>query len=90
MTKTWAKVIELAAVPADDVTAVISKGREIALYSVDGLVYATDNICTQRYATAFSMATRSNVRCIREGSMCATARPCARRSPWISGPTPCG
>ncbi|SAL42733.1 Rieske (2Fe-2S) domain-containing protein [Caballeronia turbans] len=50
MTKTWAKVIELAAVPADDVTAVISKGREIALYSVDGLVYATDNICTHGHA----------------------------------------
>lgn len=50
MTKTWAKMIELAAVPADDVTAVTSEGREIALYSVDGSVYATDNICTHGHA----------------------------------------
>jgi naphthalene 1,2-dioxygenase system ferredoxin subunit len=42
----WTKVIELEALPTEDVTAVNVGGREIALYSVDGTVYATDNICT--------------------------------------------
>jgi naphthalene 1,2-dioxygenase ferredoxin component len=46
----WTKVIELAAVPADDVTSVNASGREIAIYSVDGEVYATDNICTHGHA----------------------------------------
>ena len=50
MERTWTRVIELAAVPADDVTAVSAAGREIAIYSVDGVVYATDNICTHGHA----------------------------------------
>jgi naphthalene 1,2-dioxygenase ferredoxin component len=43
MEKQWTKVIELVAIPADDVTAV-------AMYSVDGVVYATDNVCTHGHA----------------------------------------
>ncbi|TGN95704.1 non-heme iron oxygenase ferredoxin subunit [Burkholderia sp. USMB20] len=50
MAGTWTKVIELKAVSADDVTAVNAAGREIAIYSVDGAVYATDNICTHGHA----------------------------------------
>ncbi|ANB76983.1 naphthalene 1,2-dioxygenase [Paraburkholderia phytofirmans OLGA172] len=50
MEKQWTKVIELAAIPADDVTAVIAGGREVAIYSVDGAVYATDNVCTHGHA----------------------------------------
>jgi naphthalene 1,2-dioxygenase ferredoxin component len=50
MAGTWTKVIALTAVPADDVTAVSAAGREIAIYSVDGEVYATDNICTHGHA----------------------------------------
>jgi naphthalene 1,2-dioxygenase ferredoxin component len=50
MTKQWTKVIELIAVPADDVTAVNVGGRELAIYGVDGSVYATDNICTHGHA----------------------------------------
>jgi naphthalene 1,2-dioxygenase system ferredoxin subunit len=50
MEKQWTKVIELVAIPADDVTAVTAAGREIAVYSVDGQVFATDNICTHGHA----------------------------------------
>lgn len=50
MATRWTKVIELLAIPADDVTAVDAGGREIAIYSVDGTVYATDNICTHGHA----------------------------------------
>lgn len=37
-------------VPQDDVIAVSAGGREVALYGVDGEVYATDNICTHGQA----------------------------------------
>jgi naphthalene 1,2-dioxygenase ferredoxin component len=50
MEKTWLKVIDVSAVPTDDVTAVTAAGREIAIYGVDGEVYATDNICTHGHA----------------------------------------
>lgn len=46
MEQTWKKVIALAKVPANDVTAVCAEDQELAIYSVDGDVYATDNICT--------------------------------------------
>jgi len=50
MQKQWTKVIALAAVPADDVTAVNAAGKELAIYGVDGEVFATDNICTHGHA----------------------------------------
>ncbi|MGN6230490.1 MAG: non-heme iron oxygenase ferredoxin subunit [Trinickia sp.] len=50
MEKQWMKVIELTAVPADDVTAVTAAGQELAIYGVDGEVFATDNICTHGHA----------------------------------------
>ena len=37
-------------VPQEDVIAVVVAGREIALYGVDGEVFATDNICTHGQA----------------------------------------
>lgn len=46
----WMKVIELSAVPADDVTAVNAAGLELAIYGVEGEVFATDNICTHGHA----------------------------------------
>ena len=45
-TTQWTGLIELAAVPADDVVAVQAGGRELAVYGVDGAVYVTDNLCT--------------------------------------------
>ncbi|RKF49821.1 non-heme iron oxygenase ferredoxin subunit [Paraburkholderia fungorum] len=50
MEKQWMKVIEWAAVPRDDVVAVEAGGRELAIYGVDGEVFATDNICTHGHA----------------------------------------
>ena len=37
-------------VPQDDVIGVVVAGRDIALYGVDGEVFATDNICTHGHA----------------------------------------
>ncbi len=37
-------------VPDDDVIGVQVAGRDIALYKVEGTVYATDNICTHGHA----------------------------------------
>ncbi|KAF7963724.1 naphthalene 1,2-dioxygenase [Cupriavidus sp. UYMU48A] len=50
MTETWIEAAVLASVPQDDVIAVAVQGKEIALYGVDGDVYATDNICTHGHA----------------------------------------
>ncbi|BDB28403.1 ferredoxin [Cupriavidus sp. TA19] len=50
MTETWIEAALLSSVPQDDVIAVAVEGREIALYGVDGDVYATDNICTHGHA----------------------------------------
>ncbi|MDN6884672.1 non-heme iron oxygenase ferredoxin subunit [Variovorax sp. CAN2819] len=46
----WTDAAALDDVPADDVIAVLLGGNEVALYSVEGNVYATDNICTHGHA----------------------------------------
>jgi naphthalene 1,2-dioxygenase system ferredoxin subunit len=46
MAEKWLDVAALDEVRQDDVIAVEAQGREIALYGVDGEVYATDNLCT--------------------------------------------
>ena len=46
MSDNWMDVLALDLVPEADVTSVIVEGREIALYEVDGEVFATDNLCT--------------------------------------------
>ncbi len=46
MTIHWLVVAPRSAVPEGDVIGVQVEGREIALYGVDGEIYATDNICT--------------------------------------------
>ncbi|MEM5429191.1 non-heme iron oxygenase ferredoxin subunit [Cupriavidus oxalaticus] len=50
MTETWIEAALLSSVPQDDVIAVAVEGKEIALYGVDGNVYATDNLCTHGHA----------------------------------------
>ena len=49
-TTQWIDAAAQDAVPLDDVIGVAVDGRQIALYSVDGDVYATDNICTHGHA----------------------------------------
>jgi naphthalene 1,2-dioxygenase system ferredoxin subunit len=46
MSDNWMDVLALDAIPEADVTSVTIDGREIALYEVDGEVFATDNLCT--------------------------------------------
>jgi naphthalene 1,2-dioxygenase system ferredoxin subunit len=50
MAKNWIDAAALADVPEGDVMAVLVAGKEIALYEVDGEVFATDNICTHGHA----------------------------------------
>ncbi len=42
----WIDALPAAALPADDVIGVAVAGRDIALYTVGGVVYATDNRCS--------------------------------------------
>lgn len=46
MSVQWIKAIGRAEVPEEDVIAVQAGDHEIALYGVDGEVYATDILCT--------------------------------------------
>jgi naphthalene 1,2-dioxygenase system ferredoxin subunit len=46
----WVDASALDDVPDDDVAGVAVQGRDIALYKVEGEVYATDNTCTHGQA----------------------------------------
>ena len=50
MSENWIDAAARADVPEGDVMAVQLGGKEIALYEVEGKVYATDNICTHGHA----------------------------------------
>ncbi len=50
MTGNWIAALALDALPEGDVIGVHVAGRDIALYEVDGAVYASDNICTHGHA----------------------------------------
>jgi naphthalene 1,2-dioxygenase system ferredoxin subunit len=46
----WIDAAAFDDVPQDDVVGVEVAGRDIALYGVDGTVFATDNLCTHGHA----------------------------------------
>jgi naphthalene 1,2-dioxygenase system ferredoxin subunit len=46
----WVKAAERNALSDGEVIGVIVEGREIALYEMEGEVFATDDICTHAYA----------------------------------------
>ncbi|BEP65277.1 non-heme iron oxygenase ferredoxin subunit (plasmid) [Variovorax sp. V213] len=46
----WTDAAPLDEVPTDDVIGMLVGGRDIALYNVDGQIYATDNVCTHGHA----------------------------------------
>jgi naphthalene 1,2-dioxygenase system ferredoxin subunit len=46
----WTDAALVDDVPADDVVGMVVDGRDIALYSVEGKIFATDNICTHGHA----------------------------------------
>lgn len=50
MSENWIDAGALADVPEGDVVGVQVGGKEIALYEVEGEVFATDNICTHGHA----------------------------------------
>lgn len=50
MSDGWVKAAERSALADGDVIGVLVEGREIALYDIEGVVFATDDICTHAYA----------------------------------------
>ena len=46
----WVKAASRADLAEGDVLGVLVQGREIAVYDLDGTIYATDDICTHAYA----------------------------------------
>ncbi len=46
MSNNWTDIAATDDIPNDDVIGFDVSGKSIALYQVDGEVYATDNICT--------------------------------------------
>lgn len=50
MNAIWVEAASVDSVPTDDVAAFEVQGRDIALYCVEGEIYATDNLCTHGHA----------------------------------------
>ena len=50
MADNWVKAADRSALNEGDVLGVIVAGHEIALYDIEGQVFATDDICTHAYA----------------------------------------
>jgi naphthalene 1,2-dioxygenase system ferredoxin subunit len=50
MAENWVKAADRGALGDDEVIGVVVGGREIALYEMDGELYATDDVCTHAYA----------------------------------------
>ncbi|MGH7098801.1 MAG: non-heme iron oxygenase ferredoxin subunit [Stellaceae bacterium] len=46
----WVRVARRSDLGADEVLGVMAVGKDIALYEVEGRLYATSNICTHAYA----------------------------------------
>jgi naphthalene 1,2-dioxygenase system ferredoxin subunit len=46
----WIKAADRSALGEGEVIGVIVAGHEVALYDMDGAVFATDDICTHAYA----------------------------------------
>jgi naphthalene 1,2-dioxygenase system ferredoxin subunit len=50
MADNWKDISAFDDVPEEDVLGVQADGKDLALYNVEGQVYATDNICTHGHA----------------------------------------
>ena len=50
MSENWTDAAAVSDVPEGDVIGVKVAGRDIALYEVEGAIYATDNVCTHGHA----------------------------------------
>lgn len=50
MNNHWVDAAAVDALPDDEVTGVDLDGKSLAVYKVEGAVFATDNICTHGHA----------------------------------------
>lgn len=50
MANNWLDISAFDEVPEEDVLGVETAGKDVALYKVEGQVYATDNLCTHGHA----------------------------------------
>jgi naphthalene 1,2-dioxygenase ferredoxin component len=50
MNKNWIDISAADKLPEDDVIGVQAAGKDLALYKVEGRVFATDNLCTHGHA----------------------------------------
>jgi naphthalene 1,2-dioxygenase ferredoxin component len=50
MNKNWIDISAADQLPEDDVIGVQAAGKDLALYRVEGQVYASDNLCTHGHA----------------------------------------
>lgn len=50
MSENWIDAVAVDAVPEGDVVGVNVAGKDIALYEVEGEIFATDNVCTHGHA----------------------------------------
>lgn len=46
MSNHWTDIASVEAVPEDDVIGIDVADKSLALYQVEGTIYATDNLCT--------------------------------------------
>nr|BAA20390.1 ferredoxin [Pseudomonas putida] len=46
MTEKWIEAVALCDIPEGDVLGVTVEGKDLALYEVEGEIYATDDLCT--------------------------------------------
>jgi naphthalene 1,2-dioxygenase ferredoxin component len=50
MSNNWIEVLPVEDIPDNDVFPYQVAGKDIAIYGVDGQVYASDNLCTHGHA----------------------------------------
>jgi naphthalene 1,2-dioxygenase system ferredoxin subunit len=50
MSQNWVDVTTVDKVPEEDVIGMQIGGKNVALYNISGVVYATDNLCTHGHA----------------------------------------
>ena len=72
MNNHWVDAAAVDALPDDEVIGVDLDGKSLALYKVEGAVFATDNICTHGHARL------CDVRCTKENSIFVMVGRCVR------------
>ncbi len=91
-TNGWVKAAERSALGEGDVIGVIVNGQELALYDIEGQVFATDDICTHAYAKlSDGWFDNGEIECpLHAGRFDPQHRQPPRPASTTSGPTRCG